>query len=86
MVGADTADARAQLARARQTLENAGFETPASILPGEPESVLAGYRQENDIDLMIMGAYGHSRMRQLFVGSTTTAMIRNSSVPLLLLR
>jgi nucleotide-binding universal stress UspA family protein len=35
---------------------------------------------------MIMGAYGHSRMRQLFVGSTTTAMIRNSSVPLLLLR
>ncbi|HEX9776903.1 MAG TPA: universal stress protein [Geopsychrobacteraceae bacterium] len=86
MVGADTADARAQLARARQTLENAGFETPASILPGEPESVLAEYRQENDIDLMIMGAYGHSRMRQLFVGSTTTAMIRNSSVPLLLLR
>jgi nucleotide-binding universal stress UspA family protein len=86
MVGADTADARAQLARARQTLENAGFETPASILPGEPESVLAGYRQENDIDMMIMGAYGHSRMRQLFVGSTTTAMIRNSSVPLLLLR
>lgn len=86
MVGADTADARAHLARARQTLETAGFETPALILPGEPESVLTKYQQEHGIDLMIMGAYGHSRIRHLFVGSTTTAMIRNSTVPLLLLR
>jgi nucleotide-binding universal stress UspA family protein len=33
-----------------------------------------------------MGAYGHSRIRQLLIGSTTTAMIRHSTVPLLLLR
>ncbi len=86
MVGGDTADARAQLARARLVLEEAGFETPALILPGEPENVLAGYQKENRIDLMIMGAYGHSRMRHLLVGSTTTAMIRKSKIPLLLLR
>jgi nucleotide-binding universal stress UspA family protein len=86
MVGADTADARAHLARARQTLEEAGFEAPSAILPGEPESVLTGYQQEHGIDLMIMGAYGHSRIRQLFVGSTTTEVLRKSSVHLLLLR
>jgi nucleotide-binding universal stress UspA family protein len=33
-----------------------------------------------------MGAYGHSRIRQLLIGSTTTAMLRKSEVPVLLLR
>lgn len=86
MAGAKTADTVEQLARARQTLETAGFEAPTAILPGEAENVLSCYQQEHDIDLMIMGAYGHSRIRQLLVGSTTTAMIRKSTVPLLLLR
>jgi nucleotide-binding universal stress UspA family protein len=86
MVGAETAEARAKLEQARQTLEQAGFETPAVILPGEPESVLSQYQKGNQIDLLIMGAYGHSRIRQLLIGSTTTAMLRKSEVPVLLLR
>jgi nucleotide-binding universal stress UspA family protein len=86
MVGADTIEARAYLAQARQTLEDAGFEASAVILPGEVEQVLTAYQQKEEIDLMIMGAYGHSRIRQLLIGSTTTAMIRHATVPLLLLR
>ena len=38
------------------------------------------------IDLTIMGAYGHSRIRQFFVGSQTTGMLANSMTPLQLLR
>jgi nucleotide-binding universal stress UspA family protein len=86
MVGAETAESRAKLDQARQTLEQAGFEAPAMILPGEPESVLSQYQKENQIDLLIMGAYGHSRIRQLLIGSTTTAMLRKSEIPILLLR
>lgn len=86
MSGADTAEARALLAQARQTLVAAGFEAPAGILPGEPEGVLTRYQQEHGIDMMIMGAYGHSRIRQLLIGSTTTEMLRKSTGPLLLLR
>ncbi|MBU2284983.1 MAG: universal stress protein, partial [Gammaproteobacteria bacterium] len=37
-------------------------------------------------DLLVMGAYGHSRIRQLIVGSTTTALLRTSPVPVLVLR
>jgi nucleotide-binding universal stress UspA family protein len=33
-----------------------------------------------------MGAYGHSRLRALFIGSTTTEMLRTSPVPVLLFR
>jgi len=86
MAGADTAEARAQLEKARKTLEAAGFEAPAAILPGDPESVLEHYRRDQDLDLVIMGAYGHSPIRRLLIGSTTTEMLRRTKVPLLLLR
>ncbi|WP_442900380.1 universal stress protein [Geoalkalibacter sp.] len=86
MVGPETAEARADLARARQILEMAGFDAPATLMAGEVESVLSHYRQEHAIDLMIMGAYGHSRIRHLLIGSTTTAMLLKSTIPVLLLR
>lgn len=86
MVGTDNSEAQNELSRARQVLEQAGFDTPAVILPGEAESVLGRYQQEHGIELMIMGAYGHSRIRHLLIGSTTTAMLRKSTIPLLLLR
>ncbi|ALC16891.1 nucleotide-binding universal stress protein, UspA family [Desulfuromonas soudanensis] len=86
MVGTDSAEAQTELSRARQILEQAGFDVPAVILPGEAESVLGEYQQEHGIDLMIMGAYGHSRIRHLLIGSTTTTMLRKSTIPLLLLR
>ena len=86
MVGSETVEARGKLDQARQVLEQSGFETTAVILPGEPESVLSRYQKEKAIDLLIMGAYGHSRIRRLLIGSTTTAMLRKSEVPILLLR
>ncbi|MDP5776249.1 universal stress protein, partial [Pseudomonas aeruginosa] len=44
------------------------------------------YQNEHAIDLLVMGAYGHSRIRQFLVGSTTTSMLRSTTSPLLLLR
>jgi nucleotide-binding universal stress UspA family protein len=86
MAGTDTAEKRAKLEQARKTLEDAGIEAPTAIVPGDSEIVLRQYQQDNDIDLIIMGAYGHSRIRRLLIGSTTTAMLRQSVVPILLLR
>lgn len=86
LVGADNEVHRHQLAWARGTLESAGFEAPASIIEGEVERALCDYRAAHDIDLLVMGAYGHSVIRRFLVGSTTTSVIRNASVPVLLLR
>jgi nucleotide-binding universal stress UspA family protein len=36
--------------------------------------------------LLMMGAYGHSPIRTMIVGSTTTAMIRMVRAPVLLVR
>lgn len=86
MVGADNAANQEQLAWAKSTLESAGFEAPATIIEGEVERTLCDYRAAHDIDLLVMGAYGHSVIRRFLVGSTTTSVIRNASVPVLLLR
>ncbi|TVO75862.1 universal stress protein [Sedimenticola selenatireducens] len=86
MVGTDNHSNREQLQWAKHTLEAAGFDTPATLLSGEVEKVLCDYRAAHDIDMLIMGAYGHSVIRRFLVGSTTTSVVRNASVPVLLLR
>jgi nucleotide-binding universal stress UspA family protein len=86
MVGADKSESRDQLDWARVSLEQAGFEVTACIRSGQVEEVLCAYRTEHQIDLIVMGAYGHSKIREFLVGSTTTQLIRQSKIPLLLLR
>ncbi|MCW4149615.1 universal stress protein [Halomonas sp. 18H] len=86
MIGADTGDHRSQLDWALSTLREAGHEAEGAIRAGEVEATLHAYQEEHAIDLMVMGAYGHSRIRQLLVGSTTTEMLRKADIPVLLLR
>jgi nucleotide-binding universal stress UspA family protein len=86
MVGEDTGDSRALLESARDALTAAGFELHIAIRAGEVEPTLHAYQAEHGIGLLVMGAYGHSRIRQFLVGSTTTSMIRSTTTPLLLLR
>jgi len=38
------------------------------------------------VELMLMGSHGHSRFKELLLGSTTSHVIRNSSIPVLLTR
>ena len=86
MAGAQDDTATAQIQAAAEILRSAGFDTKTAIIAGEPEVVLNQYQQEHVIDLMVMGAYGHSRIRQFIVGSTTTAMICKAKCSLLILR
>ena len=86
IVGAETGDNRSQLDWALKTLRDAGHEAKGAIRAGEVEATLRAYKEERDIDMLVMGAYGHSRIRHLLVGSTTTEMLRRASVPILLLR
>lgn len=86
MAGTDTPLARRQLEDARLVLAGAGFSTDTELLPGEPEAALPQLLKSQDDTLLVMGAYGHSRIRQLIVGSTTTTLLRLSEVPVLILR
>ena len=86
MAGADTVVARQQLEDARLALATAGFDATVHLEPGEPEEMLPALIKKQGASLLVMGAYGHSRIRQLIVGSTTTTLLRLSEVPVLILR
>ncbi len=85
-VGEDTLDTRDGLETAASILRDRGLEVSARILPGDPERVIGDAVREQGIDLLVMGAYGHSRVRHLLVGSTTSAMVRTCLVPVMLFR
>lgn len=85
-VGTAAAEARAALERARSLLSAAGIVAETAILPGQPETVLGHLVDAAPFDLLVMGAYGHSRIRSLIIGSTTAAMLRSCKVPVVLVR
>lgn len=86
IVGAETAEHCSELNWALTTLREAGHSAEGAIRAGDVEETLRVYQQEHGIDMLVMGAYGHSRLRQLLVGSTTTQMLRKTHVPVLILR
>ena len=86
MVGTESAAALGKLEDAAGRLRAAGRDTQAAILPGQPDAVIAREVENGDIGLVVMGAYGHSRIRSLIIGSTTTQMIRSCLVPVMLFR
>ena len=85
-VGSATPEVTKVLADAKAMLKAAGIEAETSVLPGQPETALAKLVEEAQFDMLVMGAYGHSRIRSLIIGSTTTAMIRACKVPVVLMR
>ena len=86
MSGKETQDGPRQFEWAKKTLEGAGLEVPAALIPGDAESVIARYVKEQDIDMLIIGAYSHSPLRSLLFGSKTSDLLRSSRIPTLLLR
>lgn len=86
MAGKESQDAPKQLDWAKTTLEAAGFEVAALLTPGDAETVIAAAVKQLSIDMLIMGAFGHSPLRGLLFGSKTTDLLRSSRIPTLLLR
>ncbi|MFN3616176.1 MAG: universal stress protein, partial [Rubrimonas sp.] len=84
--GAETAEARRQLDGALATLRAAGLRAEGRIAPGEAAPVVQDAVEQGGADLLIMGAFGHSRLRSLVIGSVTAELIRGCKVPALVYR
>jgi len=87
-VAKTTADqtAIARIESAKESLQQAGFEPICSVVEGHSEKAISNYVTDKDISLLLIGAYGHSRIRHLVIGSTTAQMLRSSHIPVLLFR
>ncbi len=86
MAGEATSSQKEQLDWASNKLQEAGFSIQVVHRPGNAENILHETIVDHHIDLLVMGAYGHTRIREFIVGSTTTTMLRTSPIPVLILR
>ncbi len=63
-----------------------GIDVVSAHLQGKVEHKLCEYQLSHHIDVTIMGAFSHTRLHDLLVGSFTVKMLLNTKTPLLLLR
>ena len=67
-----------------------GVSATGVLLPekrGEnPEETLAAMAMEKKAELLVMGAYSHSRWREMVLGGFTRHMLRHSAIPLFMAR
>ncbi|WP_181164412.1 universal stress protein [Amaricoccus solimangrovi] len=64
-----------------------GIATTVHRLPKEGQGVgdvLRRAATDLDADLIVMGGFGHSRLRERFFGGTTTNMMRNLEIPVMM--
>ena len=85
-VSSDEREGRTILAEAESYLEPHRLRVKAVLESGSPVEGTLQVAQRESCDLIIMGAFGHSRVRELFVGSTTDGILRAAELPVLLYR
>jgi len=74
------------LDEAKQLFANANIDIKIASLHGESVDTILQYQQENNLDIIAMGAYSHNRFRSAIFRSFTSQMLVKSQVPLLLFR
>ncbi len=85
-VSSDEREGRAFLGEAEAYFEPHKLQLKAVLETGSPVEGILQVAQRESCDLIIMGAWGHSRVRELFLGSTTDGILRSAELPVLLYR
>lgn len=69
-----------------QYLQRQGIEAETVDMDEEDGagSTILSMAAAHDCDLVVAGAYGHSRLREVFVGGFTRTLLRHAEIPLLL--
>ncbi|MBT8369349.1 MAG: universal stress protein [Desulfobacterales bacterium] len=68
-----------------------GIDFPESnvsyeVLEGKPENMLVDYATRNDVDIIIIASHGRSGVSRWVLGSVADRVVRNSCVPVVMVR
>lgn len=86
IVSSDASRAAELSAQVEETIQQGSADCEVIISTGREVDEILKFIKEGSIELMVMGAYGHNRLRELLLGSTTSQVIRKSPIPVLLIR
>src|SRR6185295_15435458 len=74
------------LDEARRYLDSYDVTFTCESLVGNPHTAIVEFILDRGHDLLFIGAYGHSRIIEMVLGSTTEYVLRNSPCPVFLTR
>lgn len=86
MSGTNNAKSQSQLEWAMQLLKKAGMDATSELVSGGPQDAVAHAIRTQGFNFLVMGAYSHSPLRRLLMGSKTSEMLKASKAATLLLR
>jgi nucleotide-binding universal stress UspA family protein len=72
--------------RAETALDDCQIDRDTIVLGGKEEKEILKFIEEGSVELLLMGTHGHSRFKELLLGSTTSHVIRKSRIPVLVTR
>ena len=84
--GENEDEAASLMQEARDYLKTYNVNCQCVLESGSAAQKICEYSKENQIDLVVMGAYGHSRIYEILLGCTTEKVLKNSEIPVLLVR
>ena len=70
----------------RRVLESQGLSASFELPLGHPEHEINRLAEKNDAQLIVIGSRGHSRIKEMFLGSTAFKILHSARVPVLLFR
>lgn len=74
------------LDEAKAYLDAHGAQVGYSIQEGDPSETIVAFARDKGTDLIVMGAFGHTKVREWVVGSTTAYVMNHAPCPVLLTR
>lgn len=82
----DDAQADMLASEVRDYVGHYRLEVVLTRLTGDAPKAILQHAEQNGFDLIVMGAFGHSRLHDLILGGTTSYMIRATTIPIMLNR
>jgi len=75
--------AKQKLERLSTDLRSKGIHTTIELRLGTPFHGIRKYISEQEVDLVVMGTAGHSKLEEMIIGSNTEKVVRHSNCPVL---
>lgn len=82
----DPKQIRESLKDVEKLFQEAKFKVTTAVLKGEVGDAILKYIKKEEIDMLVMGAYGDSAIRHLIVGSKTVELLTRTNLPVLVYR
>jgi len=80
-------EAEAYLERVARSLREKGLDVECvTVLAAQPGEAIVRYANSSDVDLLAIATHGRSGLRRLVVGSVGGFVLRNSGLPMLVIR